>query len=130
MDEKAAYLPHAPSHVDLKAIAVGVGIMVGGIAIAIGGAWAASRFVPSTLSGPNNAERPRIEGPVQRTAPPLELEAFLREKNARLHGRGTDRATGEPFIPIEEAMQAMAQNPTPGTHPGRTGDAPQSRAPQ
>ena len=110
MDEKAALLPHAPSVVDLKAVLAGVGVMVGGIAIALGGAWAASRFVPSPLAAPNNAERPRIAGPVQRTAPKLELEAFLREKNARLHGRGVDRSTGEPFIPIEEAMQAMVND--------------------
>ena len=109
MDEKAPYLPHAPSIVDLKAIGVGVGIIVGGIAIAIGGAWAASRFVPSPLSAPNDAQAPKIAGPMQRTAPVLELEAFLREKNQRLHGRGVDRVTGEPFIPIEEAMEAMAK---------------------
>jgi hypothetical protein len=108
MDENAPYLPHAPSHVNLVAVLAGVGVMVGGIALAILGAWIASHFVPSPVSAPNNAERPAIAGPVQRTAPSEELDAFLHEKNLRLHGRGIDRTTGEPFVPIEEAMKAMA----------------------
>jgi hypothetical protein len=108
MDENAPYLPHAPSNVNLVAVLAGAGIMVGGIAVALAGAGLVSRVVPSPVSAPNNAERPEIAGPVQRTAPSQELEAFLREKNARLHGRGVDRATGEPFIPIEEAMKSLA----------------------
>ena len=35
------------------------------------------------------------------------MAALLREKRARLHGRGTDAQTGEPFIPIEDAMRAL-----------------------
>ena len=108
MDENAPYLPHAPSHVNLIAVMAGVGIMVGGIVLAIFGAWIASKFVPSPVSAPNNAERPAIAGPVQRTAPSEELDAFLHEKKLRLHGRGVNRATGEPFVPIDEAMKAMA----------------------
>lgn len=108
MDERSAELPHAPSTVDLVAIGVGVGIMVGGIGLAILGAWIVSLFVPAPREAPNNAERPAIAGPVQRTAPSLELEAFLREKDQRLHGRGVDRATGETFIPIDEAMKSLA----------------------
>lgn len=108
MDENAPCLPHAPSHVNLVAVLAGVGIMVGGIGLAILGAWIASHFVPSPVSAPNNAERPAIAGPVQRTAPSQELDAFLHAKSLRLHGRGVDRATGEAFVPIEEAMKAMA----------------------
>ena len=108
MDEKASYLPHAPSHVDIAAIAVGVGIMVGGIVLALVGSWAVSRFVPSPLEAPNDATRPAIAGAVQASAPPLDLQAFDREKAERLHGRGVDPRTGGPFIPIEEAMKAMA----------------------
>lgn len=109
MDENAPYLRHAPSIVNVKAIGAGVGIIVGGILLAIGGAWAVSRFVPSPLAAPNDAHRPAIAGPVQPTAPRRELQAFLREKNARLHGRGVDATTGERFIPIEEAMAAMVR---------------------
>jgi hypothetical protein len=116
MDEKAALRPHAPSRVDLRAVGAGVGIMVGGVALAIAGAWIVSGLVPSPRAAPNNAERPRIAGPVQRTAPALEREAFLREKAARLHGRGIDPASGEPFIPIDEAMREM----TRGAPRGRT----------
>ena len=114
MDENAPYLPHAPSIVNLVAVSAGVGIMVGGIALAVLGAWAISRFVPSPVSAPNNAQRPAIAGPVQRTAPSEELDAFLHEKDLRLHGRGVDRATGEPFVPIDEAMKAMAVAPPRG----------------
>jgi hypothetical protein len=89
---------------------VGVGIMVGAVALAVVGAWVVSSFVPSPRNAPNDATRPEIAGPVQQTAPPLELDAFLREKNERLGGRGTDRQSGESFIPIEEAMKAMTQS--------------------
>jgi len=108
MDDQAPYLPHAPSVVSLVGVGVGVGIMVVGIALAVLGAWALSLFVPSPRSEPNNAERPAIAGPVQHTAPSQELQAYLRDKNRRLEGRGVDRATGEPFIPIDEAMKSMA----------------------
>src|SRR5579884_3114361 len=107
MDERSANLPHAPSRVDLVAVGVGVGIMVAGMVLALIGATAVSHFAPSPRSAPNDAQRPKIAGPVQRTAPSLELDAFLREKERRLHGRGVDPRTHEPFIPIEEAMQQM-----------------------
>jgi hypothetical protein len=115
MDEQSALLPHEPSRVSLGAIASGIGIMVGGVALAVLGALAESHFAPSPRSAPNNAGRPRIAGAVLRTAAPLDLEAFLREKEARLHGRGIDRATHEPYVPIEEAMRAMAGEPAKGS---------------
>lgn len=108
MDDKAPFLPHAPSRVDLVAVLTGVGIMVGGIVVALVGAWIAAAFAPSPIFAPNNAERPAIAGPVQRTAPSEELDAFLREKNDRLRGHGVDRATGEAYVPIDEAMKQMA----------------------
>ena len=108
MDERVAEQPYAPSRVSLVAVGVGVAIIVGGITLAVIGASAMSHFAASPTSAPNNAERPRIEGPVQRTAPALELQGFLLEKERRLHGRGVDQQTGEPFIPIEEAMKQMA----------------------
>lgn len=107
MDEKSALLAHAPSHVDARAIGVAVAIVAGGIALALLGAWAELPFAASPANAPNNAERPNIEGPVQQTAPRLEREALLREKRARLEGRGVDPKTGEPYVPIEEAMKAM-----------------------
>ena len=117
MDDQAPFMPHAPSVVSIAAIAIGIGIMVGGVALALAGAWAMSRFVPSPPDAPNNATRPAIAGPVQRSAPPLELKAFLREKNERLEGRGADPRTGEPFVPIDEAMRSMAASSSP-TPPG------------
>jgi hypothetical protein len=108
MDEKAAWLPHAPSHVSVRAIVAAVGIMAGGVVLALAGAWIVLHFASSPAGAPGNAEPPRIVGPVQYSAPALERQALMREKRARLHGRGTDAQTGEPFIPIEEAMRALA----------------------
>jgi hypothetical protein len=108
MDEKAAGLPHAPSHVSLRAIVAALGLMVGGVVVALAGAWIELGFAASPAGAPGNAEPPRIVGPVQYSAPALEQEALMRDKRARLHGRGTDPQTGEPFIPIGEAMRALA----------------------
>ena len=108
MDEKAAWLPHAPSHVSLRAIVAAVGIMVGGIVLAVAGAWIELGFAASPAGAPGNAQPPRIAGAVQYSAPALEREALMREKRARLEGRGTDARTGEPYIPIEEAMRTLA----------------------
>jgi hypothetical protein len=102
--------------VALPAIAVGIGIMVGGMILAVIGAYVVSLYVPSPRSAPNDAVRPKIAGPVQRTAPSMELDAFLKEKEARLHGRGIDPQTHGPFIPIEEAMKAMVDE---ARHGGR-----------
>lgn len=75
MDER-----HEPSAVDLRALGVAAGIIAGGIALAVTVPWLLLARSPSPASAPNNAEPPRIAGPVQRTAPRLEREAFEREK--------------------------------------------------
>ena len=107
MDEPSARLAHEPSPVRVGAVAVGVATMIGAIVLALAAAAALTAGAVSPRGAPGNAQRPRISGAVQRTDPSSELAAFLREKRARLEGRGVDAATGEPFIPIEEAMKAM-----------------------
>ena len=52
MDEKAAGLPHAPSHVSLRAIVAAVGLMVGGVVVALAGAWIELGFAASPAGAP------------------------------------------------------------------------------
>ena len=69
-----------PSHVDLRALGVAASIVVGGIVLAVTVPWAIVAHAPSPANAPNNAQAPRVAGPVQRTAPRLEREAYEREK--------------------------------------------------
>jgi len=114
MDDESARLPHEPSVVRVGAVATGVAAMVGAMLLALAAAAVLSSGVPSPRGSPGNAERPSIAGAVQRTAPPLELAAFRREKRARLEGRGVDPDTHEAFIPIEEAMKGLVADSARG----------------
>jgi len=71
---------HEPSHVDLRRIGVAAGVVAGGIALAATVPWLIVANAPSPANAPNNAEKPRIAGPVQPTAPRLVREAYEREK--------------------------------------------------
>jgi hypothetical protein len=109
MDESAASVAHEPSHVRLGAVGIGTALAVVGIVLALAAPWLVIAHGASPVNAPNDAVQPRIAGPVQRTAPPLELEALMREKSARLHGQGVDPATGRAYIPIEQAMREMVE---------------------
>ena len=74
---------HEPSTVDLRRLGVAAGIVAGGIALAVTVPWAIVARAPSPANAPNNADKPRIAGPVQQTAPRLEREAYEREKGRR-----------------------------------------------
>lgn len=69
-----------PAGVDLRALGIAAAIVLGGIALAVTVPWAIVYHAPSPANAPSNAEPPRIAGPVQRTAPRLEREAYEREK--------------------------------------------------
>ena len=69
-----------PAGVDLRVLGIGAAIVLGGIALAVTVPWALVARAPSPVNAPNNAVPPRIAGPVQRTAPRLEREAYEREK--------------------------------------------------
>ena len=71
---------HEPSHVDLRRIGVAAGVVAGGIALAVTVPWLIVANAPSPANAPNNAEKPRIAGAVQPTAPRLVREAYEREK--------------------------------------------------
>ena len=97
-----------PSNVNVRAALAGVGVMAGGIAIAIALATIVSSRVPSPRAAPNNAERPAIAGAVQRTDPAAEREALTAAARRRLASSGVDPKTGRRYIPIEEAMRILA----------------------
>jgi hypothetical protein len=82
MDDGHDGAPHAPSSVDLRAIAAAVGIIAGGIALAVAVPWAILARSPAPANAPNNAKRPPIAPPVLQTAPSLDLQSFRREKRA------------------------------------------------
>lgn len=113
MDEAAARRGHAPSHVSLRAVLAGIGVMVAGIAAAIAAAAFVSARVPSPRDAPNNAKPPAIRGPVQRTVPASERESLMREKYQRLRASGADSSTGRQHIPIEDAMRLLVDGKAP-----------------
>lgn len=100
---------HEPSHVSIPALATGLGTIAAGIAISLAGGWLLLASTGTPANAPNNAARPAIEGPVQETDSPDRLAAYRRGEAARLHGYGRDPATGAIHIPIERAMDILAQ---------------------
>jgi hypothetical protein len=57
---------------------------------------------------------PRVEGPLQESAPQPALQEYLAGKQARLEGIGwVDQPAGVAHIPIDEAMKMMASGAAP-----------------
>ena len=96
------------SDISLRGIAIGVAIIVAGIAVSVLAASWLVRHVDAPGTGPSRGEPPKIEGPRLQTAAPQDLQAFLREKNERLSstGRVDDRHV---HIPIDRAMRILAR---------------------
>ena len=93
------------SDLSLRGLAIGAAIIVAGIAASLTASFVVIRNVDVPLTGPTP---PKVEGPALQTAPPQDLAAFLREKQARLEGSGpVDR--DHVHIPIERAMQMLSQ---------------------
>jgi hypothetical protein len=90
------------SDISLRGIAVGALIVLCGIGASLLFAWAVMTGSDAPPQGPNGAVPPHIQGAVLQTAPHGTLEAFLRQKRARLESAGADH------IPIEEAMRRLA----------------------
>ena len=88
-------------------VAIGAGVVVLGVAIAVLAPWLELAHVAAPARAPNNAPVPRVAGPRLQTAPHLDLEAFLREKRGRLESYGLDAASGRAHVPIERAMQML-----------------------
>jgi hypothetical protein len=99
---------HEKSDLSLRGLGVGAAIIVGGIAASFGGAWLIASHVDAAPTGASQGAPPQIAGAVLQSAPPQDLAAFLREKNARLESSGpVDQ--GHVHIPIERAMERLAK---------------------
>jgi hypothetical protein len=93
---------HERDAIDLRGLAIGAGVVVAGIAIAVAAPWLliAPGFVAqdarSTVSAPQSA------------APLANFADYRREKMRRLEESGVDPGTGKAHIPIERAMEILA----------------------
>jgi hypothetical protein len=94
--------------VSARGLAIGAGIVIGGIAASLVGAALVTKLVQAPATGPSAGREPAIAGAVLQTAPRQDLVAFRREKNARLAGTGPVDAD-HVHIPIERAMQILAR---------------------
>jgi hypothetical protein len=99
---------HEAATLSLRGIAVGGGVIVGGIALALAVPWLVIAKASLPDYAPNDAARPSIRGPVQETAPLGDIDAIRREKIRYLESDGIDPATGRPHISIERAMELLA----------------------
>ena len=96
------------SDISLRGLAVGAAIVVGGIAVALGAAALVAWLAPAPVTGPSYGEPPKIEGARLQTSAHEDLEAFLRDKNARLSSSGPVDEQ-HVHIPIEQAMRILAK---------------------
>ena len=112
MAEREASL-HEAATLSLRGIAVGAGVIAGGIALALAVPWLVIARVKVPDYAPNDAARPQIRGPIQETAPLEDIGSFRREKTRYLESDGVDPASGQPHISIEHAMQILASRGSP-----------------
>ena len=107
MAERAEAVVHEAASLSLKGIGAGLGVIVAGIALAIGMPTILIAMVGAPANAPNDAAEPRIRPPVQETAPEEDMAAYRRKKMERLESYGVDPRTGLVHIPIERAMQML-----------------------
>jgi len=97
-------------NVHIGKVIAAAALIVVGVVFAAGIAWLVASRSGSTRAGPNQPLGLRVEGPQLQSAPRAEFAAFQREKRARLENYGwIDRDAGRVHIPIEHAMQLMAE---------------------
>jgi hypothetical protein len=99
---------HEAATLSLRGIAVGGGVIVGGIALALAVPWLVIAKASVPDYAPNDAARPAMRGPIQETAPLEDIGAFRRDEMRYLESDGIDPATGRPHISIEHAMELLA----------------------
>ncbi len=103
-----------PADVNFPGVLAGVGVVLGGIAVALASAWFVTVDTGVDRGAPGNGRPPAIAGPQLQSAAHTELQAFLEEKNRRLEGYGwVDRRAGRVHIPIEAAMRLLAGQKPP-----------------
>lgn len=93
---------------DPRGLGIGAAVILTGIAASIGVAALITLEVAAPATGPSAGTPPKIAGPRLQTSPHQDLQAFLREKQARLasFGRVDDEHV---HIPIERAMRILAK---------------------
>ncbi len=109
MAESRDVVLHEAATLSLKGIGAGLGVIVGGIALAIGVPSLIVSLVQAPANAPSDAVRPKIRPPVQELSPENDMARFREEKMRRLESYGIDPQTGRAHIPIEQAMQMLAQ---------------------
>ncbi len=109
MAESREAIAHQAASLSLKGIGAGLGVILVGIALAIGVASMIVTFVQAPANAPDDATKPRLRPPVQETAPEADIAAFRREKMHRLESYGIDPQTGRAHIPIERAMRMLVE---------------------
>ncbi|HXS52419.1 MAG TPA: hypothetical protein VN782_07805 [Usitatibacter sp.] len=109
MAEAREAVVHEAATLSLRGIGAGVGVIVCGIAIAIGVPALIVAGVQAPANAPDDASHPKIRPPVQELTPEDDMAAFRREKMRRLESYGIDPRTGRAHIPIERAMRMLVE---------------------
>ena len=98
-----------PERTDIspRGLAMGAAIILAGIAASVGFSALIVSRVAAPATGPSQGEPPKIEGARLQTSARQDLQAFNREKAARLGSYG--RVDEDHLhIPIERAMRILA----------------------
>lgn len=126
-EQRAA--PYEQRDINPKWLTVTVLIIIAAIAFCL---WLASVVLgvgrPTLLSKPPGAIPATVPAPQLRSDPGQDLAAFQQEKRQRLHSSGwVDREAGIAHIPIQQAMQQVAEQGLPRWSPPEA-ESPAMRA--
>ena len=109
MAESRDVVLHEAAALSLKGIGAGLGVIVGGIALAIGVPSLIVSWVQAPANAPSDAAQPRIRPPVQELSPERDMARYREEKMRRLESYGIDPQTGRAHVPIEQAMRMLVE---------------------
>ena len=109
MAESRDVVLHEAATLSLKGIGAGLGVIVGGIALAIGVPSLIVSLVQAPANAPSDAAQPRIRPPVQELSPERDMARYREEKMRRLESYGIDPQTGRAHVPIEQAMRMLVE---------------------
>ena len=102
---------HEADTPSLRGIAIGAGVIVAAVAVAIGAAFAL------VIMGPHGMPPSAPAAPALQASPQADIEAYRQEKAALLAGYGwVDRAHGIVRMPIEQAMATLASRQPQRAH--------------
>ena len=109
MAESREAVVHEAATLSVKGIGAGLGVIVGGIALAIGVPSLIVSLVQAPANAPGDATQPNIRPPVQELSPENDMARFREEKMRRLESYGIDPHTGRSHVPIEQAMRMLVE---------------------